>query len=321
MKILLTGSAGYVGSALYRRLLRDGHTVAGVDTQWFMEDKKDPPQDVRAMKSIGGADLVIHLAAISNDPSVSEFPRMSWETGVLATMRLAEMCKAAGARMIYASSVSVYGANRGAVKEDQDLRPLSDYNKTKMAAERVLLSYPEINVQIVRPATICGLSPRMRLDLTVNMLTMQALRDGVMTLYGGQQMRPSIHLDDMIELYCWLIDHPEVIGIYNAGFENDTLLGIAEQIQWMVKGSRIEITPQRDDRSYMVNSDKLQIAGFRPRKSILHAIQELMIAWETDALKDEPQAVNLNWMRKLAIKDDMADAVISKLNAAVEVKP
>jgi nucleoside-diphosphate-sugar epimerase len=115
------------------------------------------------------------------------------------------------------------------VTEDMDLRPLSDYNKHKMVAERVLLSYADsMPVQIIRPATICGLSPRMRLDLTVNMLTVQALRDGVMTIYGGQQWRPSIHIDDMTDLYLFMVEHPELTGIWNAGFENHSLIQIAD---------------------------------------------------------------------------------------------
>ncbi len=303
-KILLTGSCGYIGSALLPKLVAAGHTVRGVDLQWFRHDDTEPI-DVRSITDLEGADCVLHLAAIANDPSVDFYPRRSWETACLATMRLAELAERAGARFIYASSVSVYGADRGEVTEELDLHPLTDYNKTKMVAERVLLSYGNrIPVQIVRPATVCGLSPRMRLDLTVNMLTVQALRDGVMTVYGGAQMRPSIHIDDMCDLYLWLIAHPEIIGIFNAGFENASLLTIATLVKAFVPQSRIEITPQRDARSYQVNSCKLIGTGFKPKKSMVHAITEIIDAWESGALQDDPRWYNLEHMKTLGIKDE-----------------
>lgn len=220
-------------------------------------------------------------------------------------MRLADAAARAGARFIFASSVSVYGADRGMVTEDMDLRPLSDYNKVKMCAERVLLSYADkMPVQIIRPATICGLSPRMRLDLTVNMLTVQALRDGAMTVYGGQQMRPSIHIDDMCDLYVWMVDHPQVTGIFNAGFENYSLLQIAHLVKEHIESARIEITAKRDDRSYMVDSMKLLQAGFVPKRDVCTAIRDLIRAWDARTLRDEPQMVNLTWMQHLGIKDE-----------------
>lgn len=303
MKILLTGSAGYVGSKLLPKLQAAGHSVIGADVGWFAN--VDEPVDVRYLTDIKGVDCVIHLAAISNDPSVSFYPRLSWETGCLATMRLADAASRAGARFIFASSVSVYGADRGMVTEDMDLRPLSDYNKVKMVAERVLLSYADtIPVQIVRPATICGLSPRMRLDLTVNMLTVQALKNGVMTVFGGAQMRPSIHIDDMCDLYLWLLERPQVIGIFNAGFENYSLLEIAHLVKEHVEDARIDISPQRDQRSYQVNSGKLIAAGFHPRKNVQCAIRELIDAWGAGTLKDEPQHNNLNWMQYMGIRDE-----------------
>ena len=197
---------------------------------WFRTDETVDCDDVRAPQCWTNFEAIIHLAAISNDPSVSYYPRRSWETGVLATQQLAQMAAKTGCRFIYASSVSVYGADRGMVTEDMDLHPLSDYNKTKMCAERVLLSYPEIRPQIIRPATICGLSPRMRLDLTVNMLTMQALTCKGMTVHGGSQWRPSIHIDDMCNLYLFMLDHPELTGVWNAGFENNTILQIAGMV-------------------------------------------------------------------------------------------
>ena len=305
MRILLTGACGYVGSALLPKLMAEGHEVVCVDLQWFGNNTGvyTMPMDVRKFVPATNYDAIIHLAAISNDPSVSHYPRLSWETGVLATQQLAQYAARVGCRFIYASSVSVYGADRGMVTEDMDLHPLSDYNKTKMCAERVLLSYPEIRPQIIRPATICGLSPRMRLDLTVNMLTIQALRDGVMTVHGGAQMRPSIHIDDMCELYLWMLYNPNRTGIWNAGFENSSLLEIAYYISALT-GAKVEVTAQRDARSYQVNSDKLLAAGFKPGKSVVIAVSELMAAWKSGKLKDNPRWVNLTYMQHLGIKDE-----------------
>lgn len=303
MRILLTGAAGYVGSALSLKLRAAGHHVNEADLQWFREDPDWVKVDVRKIRTLPPTDAIIHLAAISNDPSVSYYCRRSWETGVLATQQLAQLAAAIGCRFIYASSVSVYGADRGLVKEDAEPHPLSDYNKTKMCAERVLLSYPEIRPQIIRPATICGLSPRMRLDLTVNMFTMQALMNGVITVHGGQQYRPSIHIDDMTDLYLFMLEHPELTGIYNAGFENHKLIDIADTIQHAT-GARVEVTDQKDARSYQVNSDKLLATGFKPKKNIGNAIAELTAAYHAGTLKNEPQWTNLTWMQHLGIRDE-----------------
>lgn len=305
MRILLTGASGYVGSALLPKLKAAGHEVIGIDTMWFREDIDCIKNDVRTttVDIVRRPDAIIHLAAISNDPSVSFYPRLSWETGVLATQQLAQMAAKTGCRFIYASSVSVYGADRGMVTEDMDLHPLSDYNKTKMCAERVLLSYPEIRPQIIRPATICGPSPRMRLDLTVNMFTMQALTKGVMTVHGGQQYRPSIHIDDMCDLYLFMLEHPEHVGIWNAGFENHKLIEIATMISDNT-GATIEISQQKDARSYQVNSGKLLMTGFKPRKEIRNAVVELMDDYRLGKLQDLPQHYNLGWMNYLQIKDE-----------------
>ena len=305
MKILLTGACGYVGSALLPKLEAAGHRVTGIDVQWFYADARSKKVDIRTIEysHYRPADCIIHLAAISNDPSVSYYPRRSWETGVLATQQLAQMAAKTGCRFIYASSVSVYGADRGMVTEDVDLHPISDYNKTKMCAERVLLSYPEIKPQIIRPATICGLSRRMRLDLTVNLLTMQALTKGAMTVHGGSQWRPSIHIDDMCALYLFMLDHPEHVGIWNAGFENHTILDIAGMVA-DATGASIHVTEQKDARSYRVNSGKLLATGFAPTRTVRGAIKELSAAYEAGELKDLPQWYNLGWLQHLGVRDE-----------------
>ena len=308
MKILVTGAMGYCGSVLSEKLLIAGHEVIRWDTQWFGNPLPSDvdPVDVRKITSIpDNTDAIIHLAAISNDPSVSYYPRKSWETGVLATMQLCEVAIKVGCRrFIFASSVSVYGADRGEVTESMDLRPVSDYNKVKIAAERVLQSYNhDLDITIIRPATVCGLSPRMRTDLTVNMFCMQALERGIITLHGGDQWRPSIHIDDLTALYASLIVPDAPTGIFNAGFEDHTLRQIADRVRANIP-CRIEVTEQRDARSYRVNSDKLLATGFAPKKKINDAIYEIWDAHKRGAVRDELQWNNLKWMRLMEINDD-----------------
>src|SRR5690606_34197093 len=217
--------------------------------------------DVRESEKLdlAGYDAIIHLSSIANDPCGDLDPKLTWEVACLATMRLADKAVRQGVkRFIYASSGSVYGLkDEEKVTEDLELVPLSEYNKTKMVAERVLLSYgDEMVVQIVRPATVCGLSPRMRLDVSVNMLTMQALTKGAITVFGGKQARPNIHIDDITDLYLFMLDHPELRGIYNAGFENLSIMEIGERVTRHVP-ARIIVTETNDPRSSRVNSDKL----------------------------------------------------------------
>lgn len=302
-RVILTGADGYIGSQLLKRLRDNGHTVLALDIGWFSGKQGF---DVRRYTGFEGYDAILHLAAIANDPTTSEWPVLSWETSVLATQQFCQQMIQTKTchRFIYASSVSVYGADRGRVVETDDLRPLSMYNKIKMCAERVLLSYKDmLNVQIVRPATVCGLSPRMRLDVSVNMLTMQALTTGKITVHGGAQMRPSIHIDDMCDLYLFLLDHPHIYGTYNAGFENLSLMDIAKKVQAVVP-CEIVVTEQRDARSYQVNSDKLLTTGFSPKKTVDDAIEEIVAAHAAGALKDEPRFHNLQWMRQIGVKDE-----------------
>jgi nucleoside-diphosphate-sugar epimerase len=302
---LITGCSGYIGSALVPKIASAGHAVVECDRMWFHVSGQSFARDVREVRSLEGIDCVIHLAAIANDPTTNEWPRLAWETSVLATQQLCQAAVRDGCkRFIYASSVSVYGADRGLVRETDELRPYSEYNKVKMCAERVLLSYSDsINVQIVRPATVCGLSPRMRLDLSVNMLTMQALTRGVITLHGGEQMRPSIHIDDMTDLYLFLLENPHIAGTYNAGFENLSLMEIAKRVQSVVPCD-INVTEQRDARSYQVDSSKLLATGFKPQKTVDDAIREIAAAYRAGELRDEPRFHNLEWMRKIGVRDE-----------------
>ena len=308
MKLLVTGACGYKGSVLVPKLLALGHEVTAFDIQWFGNELGDHPDlrvvqgDVRETDSIplDGVEAIIHLASVANDPCGDLDPKLTWEISALATMRLADKAARHGIRrFIYASSGSVYGVKSELqVTEDLELAPLTEYNKTKMVAERVLLSYrDDMAVQIVRPATVCGVSPRMRLDVSVNMLTMQALTNGRITVFGGDQVRPNIHIDDITDLYIYLLDHPELTGVYNAGFENISIREIAERVTAVIP-AEIVVTPSNDPRSYRQNSDRLLAAGFAPKKTIDDAIWEITAAYQRGALKDQDRWHNLRWMQK-----------------------
>jgi nucleoside-diphosphate-sugar epimerase len=243
---------------------------------------------------------IIHLASVANDPCGDLDPKLTWEISALGTMRLVDKAVRQGVKQfIYASSGSVYGIqDEEKVTEDLELVPLSEYNKTKMVAERVLLSYvDDISVHIVRPATVCGYSPRMRLDVSVNMLTMQALTNGVITVFGGTQVRPNIHIEDITDVYLYFLDHPEYTGVYNAGFENISILDIAERVATKVP-AEIVITESNDPRSYRLNSDKLLATGFVPRHDITDAIDEIIEHFQDGSLIDDVSNYNLGWMQR-----------------------
>lgn len=308
MNVLVTGACGYKGSVLVPKLLQAGHSVRAFDIQWFGNELRPHPSlevvkgDVRNADEIDldGIDAIIHLSSVANDPCGDLDPKLTWEISCLATMQLADMAARRGIKhFIYASSGSVYGVKEEEqVTEDLTLLPISEYNKTKMCGERIMLSYKDdMVVQIVRPATVCGFSPRMRLDVSVNMLTMQALKNGRITVFGGDQTRPNIHIDDITDLYMFLLDHPEHTGIYNAGFENITIMDIAKMVVEHV-GAEITVTPSNDPRSYRVNSDRLLATGFRPKKTVEDAIKEIVGLYRQGALVDQDRWYNLKWMQR-----------------------
>ena len=313
MNILVTGACGYKGNVLVPKLLAAGHNVTAFDIMWFGNDLLEHSKlrvvhgDVRQVESIPlqGIDAIIHLASIANDPAGDLDPKLTWEVSALATMQLADRAARNGIKhFIYASSGSVYGLkDQEQVTEDLNLVPLSEYNKTKMVAERVVLSYAgDMIVQIIRPATVCGLSPRMRLDVSVNMLTMQALIRGEITVLGGNQIRPNIHIDDITDLYLFLLGRPDVTGVYNAGFENLSIRRIAEMAAEKAKAS-INVIPSNDPRSYRVNSDKLLATGFKPKKTIENAIDEICDAFRSGQLQDQERFHTLKWMQKSVFKE------------------
>ena len=308
MNMLVTGACGYKGSVLVPKLLAAGHSVIALDTQWFGNELKAHKnlqilkKDVRDTHNIDlhGIDGIIHLASVANDPCGDLDPKLTWEISALATMQLADKAAKEGVKhFIYASSGSVYGVKEEEqVTEELSLEPISEYNKTKMVSERVLLSYADkMIVQIVRPATVCGLSPRMRLDVSVNMLTMQALKNGRITVFGGNQTRPNIHIEDITNLYLFLLKRPDVQGIFNAGFENISILDIANLVVEKV-GAEIVVTPSNDPRSYRINSDKLLATGFKPKYSVEDAVDEIIAAYQSGKLIDNARWNNLKWMQQ-----------------------
>jgi len=285
MKIIILGGCGYVGSVLVKKLLSLGHIVLVVDTQWFGNYLRPAnnlniiKSDIRNLKEISfkGYEVIIHLANIANDPASELNPNLSWEINVLATYQIINKSVNEGIKkFIYASSGSVYGVKKEKkVTEKLSLVPLSVYNKTKMIAERVILSFKnQIKIFIIRPATVCGLSPRMRLDLTVNMLTAQALQKGVINVFGGKQRRPNIHIEDLTNILIMFTKKNNATGIYNAGFENYSVLKIAKIIQKKIN-CIIKIKKTTDTRSYNLDSSKLIKLGFRPKYTIMDAIDEV----------------------------------------------
>src|SRR5258706_9002628 len=224
MKIFVTGACGYKGSVLVPKLLAAGHEVVAFDIMWFGNFLKPHPKlkvvkgDVRDIESIplDGVDAIVHLSSVANDPCGDLDPKLTWEISCLATMQLADRARRHGIkRFIYASSGSVYGIkDEEQVTEDLELLPISEYNKTKMCGERIVLSYKDdMVVQIVRPATVCGYSPRQRLHVSVHMPTILALMNRAIRVFGGNQTRPNIHIDDITDPYLFLLDHPEHTGI------------------------------------------------------------------------------------------------------------
>ncbi len=307
MNIFITGGCGYKGTVLVPKLLKKGFKITVVDLQWFgnhlpsHKNLKIIKQDIRNLTnlSLKGFDAVIHLASIANDPCGDLDPIMTWEISALSTMQLADKAYREGVKQfIYASSASVYGIKKEEqVVEDMDLHPLTVYNSSKMVAERALLSYSKkMCCQIIRPATVCGFSPRMRLDVVVNLLTAQAITKGKITVLGGNQDRPNIHIDDITDLYCFLIDNPKIEGVFNAGGENLSVKKIAE-IVGARTNAKITYKTSNDSRSYRLNSDKLSAIGFTPKKSVEDSINEVISAFEKGLIEDESINYNVEWMR------------------------
>jgi nucleoside-diphosphate-sugar epimerase len=308
MKILVTGGCGYVGSVLVPRLLNEGNNVLVIDDQWFGNFLLSHPELNVRKKSINqiddadlnGIEAVIHLANVANDPSVELNPTFSWEVNVLHTTQFLELCKRSKTvkKFMFASSGSVYGVkSEPNVTEELSLVPISAYNKTKMSAERVCLSYGEhFDVTCVRPATVCGVSPRMRFDVVVNMFVLQAFTKNKITVLGGDQVRPNIHIEDMVSVYIHFLSKNGLgSGIYNAGFENISVMDIAKMVQDVFR-VEVEVKPSNDPRSYRQDSTKLLDTGFVQMKSVSDAINEISTKLKNGEINDDDRWHTVKWM-------------------------
>jgi nucleoside-diphosphate-sugar epimerase len=301
---MVTGGAGYVGTILVPKLLKMGCRVRVLDLFLFGDKfadlvPSDAPiecitgdiRDRDLLKScLPGCNTVIHLACISNDPSFAHDPGLSKAINYDAFPPLVDISKESGvSRFIYASTSSVYGvSDADDVTEDHPLVPLTDYNKYKGMCEPLLFERQsdDFVAVTIRPATVCGYSPRLRLDLTVNILTNHAVTNRKIRIFGGSQRRPNIHIEDITDLYCELLDMPpeKIQGqTFNAGYENFTIAEIGEQVRRVVLSEMPELAPIEmvteptdDIRSYHINSDKLkQILGWAPQRSIEDAVRDL----------------------------------------------
>lgn len=326
--VLVTGGAGYVGSVLIPKLLEEGHKVAVLDLYMYGEDlfdaykshprlrqiKGDLRDPAVVREALWGCDAVIHLACISNDPSFELNPDLGKSINYDSFRPLVKAAKAAGVeRFIYASSSSVYGIKEDdAVTEELELNPLTDYSKYKAMCEDVLAEEhePGFVTCTVRPATVCGYGPRQRLDVVVNILTNQAYNTRTIKVFGGPQKRPNIHIQDMADLYVFLLQQPDELidgETYNAGFENHTLNQLAEMVRLQVGNDiKVEVVPTNDLRSYHVSSEKMRNKlGFVPKHSIEDAVRDLITAFRDGKLPnslDDSRYFNIKKMQEIDLK-------------------
>lgn len=310
MKVAVIGGAGYVGSRLVPKLLDDGHEVVVYDTCWFSIPPEHPnllvsKHDIRDTESLyrvlryKGIETVIQLACISNDTSCQLDEKLSTSINYDAFEPMVKTAKSAGVkRFIYCSSSSVYGVSDAPdITEDHPLVPLTLYNKYKGMCEPILFRHRDDSFEcvVIRPATVCGYAPRMRFDLTVNIMTNHAAKNGVITVFGGQQKRPNLHIDDMCDVYRLLLEAPveKIQGqVFNVGYANMRVSEIAELVSKVVGEMYETIIPIKteghtDNRSYHINSDKIKrVLGFEPKRTVEDAIRGICERFQKGQMAD-----------------------------------
>ncbi|MBM3835395.1 MAG: NAD-dependent epimerase/dehydratase family protein [Verrucomicrobia bacterium] len=326
--VLVTGGAGYVGSALVPKLLNAGYRVTVLDLFIYGDDvfesvaghphlaqvRGDLRDQALLRKALTGCDAVIHLACISNDPSFELNPELGKSINYDAFFPLVDISIESGVkRFIYASSSSVYGLKADPnVTEELSLEPLTDYSKYKAMCEEVLLNKRTsgFTTLILRPATICGYSSRLRLDLTVNILTNHAVNNKLIKVFGGEQMRPNFHIEDMTDLYVksleW-VDEKIDGQIFNAGYQNYRVREIALMVQEMAgQDVKIVTTPTDDNRSYHISSEKIKRhLGFVPNHNIQDAIRDLMTAFKNGRIPNsmtDSRYYNIRRMQEIRLR-------------------
>jgi len=326
--VMVTGGAGYVGSSLIPKLLDEGHNVTVLDLYIYGEDlfkdyrsnprfrevKGDLRDPLAVKKALQGANAVIHLACISNDPSFELNPDLGKSINYDCFLPLVRASKDVGVRrFIYASSSSVYGVkDEPEVTEDLSLQPLTDYSKFKAMCEDVLERErePGFVTCTLRPSTVCGYAPRQRLDVVVNILSNFAYHTGKIRVFGGAQKRPNIHIEDMTDLYCFMLQQPDsaISGqVFNAGYENHTVMQLADLVNGVMGGKlAVDVQPTDDMRSYHVSSAKLRRAlGFSATHSIENAVRGLVDAFKESRLQDpmnNPMYFNIKRMQQLNLR-------------------
>ncbi len=327
--VLVTGGAGYVGAVLVPKLLKKGYKVKVLDLYIYGEgvfnDVRDNPNleqikgDIRDQKLLKkvlkDCDAVIHLACISNDPSFELNPHLGKSINYDAFIPLVQISKKNKVkRFIYASSSSVYGVQEVEnVTEDMERVPLTDYSKYKALCEDYLLQEQtdEFTVLVLRPATVCGYSPRQRMDLTVNILTNHGYHNRKIRVFGGQQKRPNIHIEDITKLYVKCLEYPKekIAGkIFNAGYENHKVSELASMVKDVIGDQNISIMtePTDDNRSYHVSSEKIKKElGFVPEHTIEDAVQDLVDAFKAGKLPNsmtDARYFNIKVMKQIQLK-------------------
>ena len=294
MKILVTGGCGYIGTELIKSLLKKNIKIISVDKKIF-GDYLPRHKNLTNLKLcvskidktiMRNVDIVIHLAAISNDPAALLNSKITWETNVLYTLHLLNVCKQSKIKQfMFASSGSVYGISvKKKVDEKTKLVPITDYNKTKMVGEILVNNFKSFfSTLILRPGTVCGYSDNIRTDLTVNAMTLDALIKNKITVNGGSQIRPQLHIDDMINCYNYFIGK-KVSDTFNVGFENYSINNIASIIKENLPKVKINKNSSLDVRSYRLYAKKLLNHGFKPLKNANNAVQELIINFEKNKI-------------------------------------